>query len=144
MINWIRTRDKLPPEDVEVLAYNSGQLSLDEYEICTAKYIDYEWHIGYGMRLYNVPYWAHLNVPTVSENDHCVSIMHDHFEKRFNICAVCGQEASNRNDRFFVIPLNVFLANRYSLCDKHKDEQLNFDYFYNEDLTIKKIKFETN
>ncbi len=49
-----------------------------------------------------------------------------------NVCAMCFKSASNKNDRYFVIPGKHFVPNCYSLCDSHKNIQLDYDYFYEE------------
>lgn len=69
MIEWVRTKDRLPPENDLVLVLQSSQLAIDDLSICEAKYIDEEWHIVFGLKLYNVPYWAPLNMPDISKED---------------------------------------------------------------------------
>lgn len=53
-------------------------------------------------------------------------------------CAKCGEEASNQNDRYFVIPGYIIAPNCYYLCENHKGLPLSFEDFYNEDGTRKR------
>lgn len=55
-------------------------------------------------------------------------------------CIICGDEASNQNDRYFVIPVPIVVPNRYSLCDTHKDVKLEFHDLYKEDGTRKTVQ----
>jgi hypothetical protein len=58
-------------------------------------------------------------------------------------CALCDEFANMYNERYFIVSSReFFVPNCYVLCDEHKDIQMVFEDFYNENGTRKKIEKE--
>jgi hypothetical protein len=53
-------------------------------------------------------------------------------------CLKCGKKVGNMHQRYFVIPVHIWVPTEHYLCDEHKDIRYTFEDVYNDNGTRNK------